>query len=131
MGIFEHFSEKVDDVASLLDLSPRALLIFALSIAGAAVVSTGLYWAVFGFSHWNNEMAVAGKIMVAAATIPSRAGQSQKSGQCGQYVCPVHGVVGMPRFNAAGTPLCPVGGEVMQFRVLGGAQASQAAFAAG
>jgi hypothetical protein len=124
--IAEYVAGKADEIEAFIGLKPKALVIFALSAAGAAVVATGLYWGVFGFSHWRNEMSVAGKIMVAAATVPARAGA-----QCGQYVCPVHGAVGLPRFNAAGAPLCPVGGEVMQFRTLGSGQVSPAAFAAG
>ncbi|KJR41886.1 hypothetical protein MCHI_002216, partial [Candidatus Magnetoovum chiemensis] len=33
----------------------------------------------------------------------------------GQYVCPVHGAIGLPQFNAAGSPVCPLGDQIMQF----------------
>jgi len=109
-------------------IKAKSWLYFVLGVTGAALVSTGLYWAIFGFKHWTNEMAVAGRIMTAAAVSPAPAPVSASPGQ---YVCPVHGVVGMPRFDAAGVARCPVGGEVMQLRNLVVAGASPAAFAGG
>jgi hypothetical protein len=105
-------------------IKTKSLMYFLLGVTGAALTASGLYWAMFGYKHWTGEMAVAGRIMTAAAISPA-------SGTPGQYVCPVHGAVGMPRFDATGTPRCPVGGEVMQFRNLVVAGASPAAFAGG
>ena len=45
--------------------------------------------------------------------------QPMANGLAGQYVCPVHGAVGLPQFNAAGVPMCPMGDQVMQFRSAG------------
>jgi len=33
----------------------------------------------------------------------------------GQYVCPVHGGVGLPNFDASGYPYCPMCGQCMRF----------------
>ncbi|GFK92326.1 hypothetical protein NNJEOMEG_00150 [Fundidesulfovibrio magnetotacticus] len=107
----------------------KPLLYFFLAAAGAALTATGIYWAVYGYKHWNGEMAVAGRILTAAASVPVRA--PAPAAGTGQYVCPVHGAVGMPRFDAAGLPRCPVGGEAMQFRGAVVAGATPAAFAGG
>ncbi len=122
-------TDQISFFETYMGLKPRVLVIFAASIAGAALVSTAVYWGIFGFRHWNKEVTVAGRILTAAA--PLQAVQGQVGALPGQYVCPVHGAVGLPRFNAAGTPLCPVGGEVMQFRSLDTAGLTQAAFAGG
>ena len=121
-------TEDVSFFETYIGIKPRSLVLFTLSIAGAALVSTAIYWGVFGFRHWNQEVTVAGRILTAA--VPMKAVQVPAS-QSGQYSCPVHGAVGLPRFNAAGTPLCPVGGEVMQFQSLNAAALTQAAFAGG
>ena len=126
MGILKEAFESLSVIESYLGVKLESLAIFALSIVGAAVVATAVYWSVFGFKHWKNEINVAGTLMTAAATTPLVPG-----GQSGQYVCPVHGAVGLPRFNGAGTPLCPVGGEVMQFRCATTPGATPAAFAGG
>ncbi|MBF0228356.1 MAG: hypothetical protein HQK63_01990 [Desulfamplus sp.] len=44
---------------------------------------------------------------------------AQTNGTSGQYVCPVHGAVGLPQFNAAGSPVCPLGDQIMQFHSTG------------
>jgi len=126
MGMFKEACESLSVIESYLGVKLQSLAIFALSVVGVAVLSTAVYWSVFGLKHWKNELNVAGTLMTAAATSPLAAG-----GQSGQYVCPVHGAVGLPRFNAAGAPLCPVGGEVMQFRCVTPPGATAAAFTGG
>lgn len=37
----------------------------------------------------------------------------------GQFICPTHGAVGLPVYNAAGAPVCPLGDQIMQFRSAG------------
>ena len=126
MGMLKEAFESLSVIESYLGVKLESLAIFALSIAGTAVVATALYWSVFGFKHWKNEINVAGTLMTAAATSPVTPG-----GQSGQYVCPVHGAVGLPRFNAAGTPQCPLGNETMQFRCVTPPGTTTAAFAGG
>lgn len=36
----------------------------------------------------------------------------------GQYVCPVHGGVGLPNFDASGYPYCPICGQCMRFNCM-------------
>lgn len=135
MSIRQTVDDQLSAFQAYVGIKPSALLVFAFSIAGAALVATAAYWGVFGYKHWTNEMTVAQRIMTAAATTPLQPGfqvaqpvpQAQQSGQ---YVCPVHGAVGLPRFNTAGTPICPIGGEVMQFRSIAVAT-TPAAFAGG
>jgi hypothetical protein len=125
MQIVQRIFEGLAEVETYLGVKMESLGVFALSVVGAAVVATGVYWGVFGFAHWKVEMNVASKLMTAAAVLPVQAGQA------GQYVCPVHGAVGLPRFNTAGQPLCPIGGELMQFRCLTTPGATVAAIAPG
>ena len=116
MGILQDCSDNASLVETYLGVKLKSLTIFSLSIVGAAVITTVSYWSIFGFSHWKNEMTVANKLMLAAANSPVQPAQPLAGQQGGQYVCPVHGAVGLPQFNAAGTPLCPIGGETMQLR---------------
>ncbi|MBF0376900.1 MAG: hypothetical protein HQK72_05410 [Desulfamplus sp.] len=44
---------------------------------------------------------------------------AQTNSISGQYVCPVHGAVGLPQFNATGSPVCPLGDQIMQFHSTG------------
>ncbi|MBF0451857.1 MAG: hypothetical protein HQK75_14225 [Candidatus Magnetomorum sp.] len=96
---------------------------FGATVVSTAVVVTVLYWFVFGFGHWAGEMQQASNLMMAATVTPMTAnpsgiyggpsGQSVQS--AGQYLCPIHGAVGLPRYDAVGTPHCPICGSVMQF----------------
>jgi hypothetical protein len=45
----------------------------------------------------------------------------------GQFVCPTHGSVGLPGYTAAGTPVCPLDGQPMQFISAGATNYAQAA----
>ena len=130
MRILKDLSGKLSVVETSLGLRLESVAIFLVSIAAMALMVTFIYWGLFGFGHWKNEMTVAGKIMVAAATAPV-ASAPPAAGQAGQYVCSVHGAVGLPRFNAAGVPLCPVCGKAMQFRCSPAASATPAAWAGG
>ncbi|BAH77614.1 hypothetical protein [Solidesulfovibrio magneticus] len=123
--------DRATEFESYIGVQPKSFAIFFLAVALAAAAATGVYWSVFGFKHWNTEMTTAQRILLAAATTPAQAPAVQNAGATGQYVCPVHGAVGMPRFDAAGIPRCPVGGEVMQFAGRPLATATAAAFAGG
>jgi len=131
MSMQQRIEEQVQVFQTYMGVTPRALAVFAVSLAGAALVSTAVYWAVFGVQHWNNEMTVAGRIMTAAATTPLYPAQPMQQQQSGQYLCPTHGAVGLPLVNAAGAAVCPICGSPMQFRALNVAGAVQAAFAGG
>nr|ASQ41190.1 magnetosome protein Mad4 [Candidatus Magnetananas rongchenensis] len=94
---------------------------WAATIASSTVVTTGLYWSVFGFGHWQTEMNRAAGLMVAGAVQPMQQQQMQPFQQVqtgavsGQFVCPTHGAVGLPNYDTIGTPHCPVCGQVMNF----------------
>ena len=63
--------------------------------------------------------------MLEAATVAPFQQQIQpqqqlvNNGMSGQYVCPVHGAIGLPQYNASGAPVCPMGDQIMQFRGTG------------
>ena len=88
-------------------------------VLGAAVITTVIYWTIFGFSKWSSQVQTASDLMTAAAVAPilqqpyATAVQQQPSGQ---FVCPQHGAVGLPNWSAAGVPNCPICGQVMAFR---------------
>lgn len=85
-------------------------------LIGAALVVTLLYWLVFGFDRWSGQMQRAADMMTVAATAPTvQPHTPTPSSTAGQYVCPQDGGVGLPDFDAAGAPHCPVCGRVMTF----------------
>ncbi|MBF0202809.1 MAG: hypothetical protein HQK67_00540 [Desulfamplus sp.] len=61
----------------------------------------------------------------------SNAISAQTNGVSGQYLCPVHGAVGLPQYNATGVPVCPLGDQIMQFRSTTGATNNLALAAGG
>jgi len=125
MRIRQHIDSQLSAFDAYVGVRPSSLAIFGLLLAGTAIVATAIYWGVFGRQHWNNEMVVAQRILTAAAVSPLQPQQP------GQYLCPTHGAVGLPRYNAAGGPVCPICGSPMQFRPINTAGATPAAFAGG
>lgn len=87
-------------------------------VLGAAVITTAIYWAVFGFGKWSRQVQTASDLMTAAAVVPvlQQPFTTAVQQQAGQFVCPQHGAVGLPNWNAAGVPTCPICGQVMIFR---------------
>ena len=82
--------------------------------AAAAVMVTLIYGLVFGFDRWSGEMQRASDLMMAAtgaAPVPADTAPAAS----GQYVCPRDGAVGLPQFDGAGTPFCPLDGQAMNF----------------
>lgn len=129
MRIARDVNDMISQVEDYFGVPARSVSIFVGTIALSGLLATGIYWGIFGFGKWQSEMTVASKLMLAAATTPIQPGQQ---GQSGQYVCPTHGAVGLPRFNAAGAAGCPVCGQPMQFRYFGAsAAATPAAFQGG
>jgi len=139
MSFMKDIEDAMANLEASLGVKMSAIGFFAASVAGVAAVSTAIYWAVFGFGHWSNEMSVAQKIMLARANQPvvqQQAPQAavpplQAGQQAGQYVCATHGAVGLPRFTAAGVAVCPICGQPMQLRCLPTNAATPAAFAGG
>lgn len=83
-------------------------------VIGTAIIFTIIYWVIFGFGRWKAELQRAPDLMMAASVAPVGQAATGPAG-AGQYVCPRDGAVGLPRFDAAGVPHCPVCGQVMGF----------------
>ncbi len=84
-------------------------------IFGTALIVTIIYWAIFGFDRWNDELQRATTLMTAATVAP--VGQAHFGGVgTGQWLCPQHGAAGIPGFDAVGVPHCPISGQRMIFR---------------
>jgi len=97
---------------------------FAGLVLGAAVITTLIYWGIFGFSKWNRQVQTASDLMLSAAVSPVvqlvQPPCLPGTQAAGQYVCSQHGAVGLPNWSAAGAPLCPICGQPMTFRQAGG-----------
>ncbi|MBW1942807.1 MAG: hypothetical protein JRJ51_08225 [Deltaproteobacteria bacterium] len=93
---------------------------FSGLVVGTAAVVTVIYWGIFGFDTWQEEMRQGADLLMAASVAPvvpvAPVAQPTRSFRsAGQYVCPRDGVVGLPVIDAGGVPHCPVCGQVMSF----------------
>lgn len=100
-----------------IEMNPKKLGYFFGLVTGVALIVTAVYWAIFGFDTWQEEMGQGMDLMLAATVPPVVSGSPQATGPglAGQYVCPRDGAIGLPRFDAGGVPYCPVCGQVMNF----------------
>jgi len=90
--------------------------VFAGAMLFTAIIVTALYWFVYGFDHWNDEMHQASNLMMAANIMPLNTQHVPlQNNSAGQYLCPLHGAVGLPVFDQMGQPHCPVCNSTMQF----------------
>ena len=96
------------------NLDEKGVSYFFGLVMGAAIVVTLLYWVVFGFDRWTGQMEQASNLMTAAVTTPIAQTYATPTA-AGQYICPVDGAVGLPRFDANRVPHCPIDGQVMHF----------------
>ena len=126
------------DIEQYLGLDPKRFGYFCGAIIGTAVIVTAIYCCIFGFEHWTGEVQTAGRLMTAAVVTPVGQAPLMYPGQAaagagvaGQYLCPQHGAVGLPNFDAAGAPHCPACGQVMQFCGASAGNLSPAAFGGG
>jgi len=102
-------------------MDKKKLGLFIGSIAGTVIITTVLYWIVYGVDLWKAQINQASALMTAAAVVPLQPQPGYNNGTSGmnasgQYVCPLHGAVGLPNFDASGMPHCPICGQLMQFR---------------
>ncbi|HUV49764.1 MAG TPA: hypothetical protein VMW78_01915 [Anaerolineae bacterium] len=88
--------------------------LFFVAVIATSVIITGIYWAIFGFDRWAGQVQTAADLMTAAAVSPFVQSPAV-SGGTGQYVCPQDGAVGLPNFDMAGVPHCPLCGQAMNF----------------
>ncbi len=114
-------------IGQYLNMDNKNFSYFIGLVTGAIVFVTLIYWAIFGFDRWNSEMQRASDLMMAATVAPARHIPAGNGGT-GQYVCPQDGATGLPNFDAAGVPHCPVCGLTMGFH--SSAQGSMALAAA-
>ncbi|HIJ58071.1 MAG TPA: hypothetical protein HPP41_00180 [Deltaproteobacteria bacterium] len=129
--MFEQFFEVDAD-------DPKRFGYFFGLVIGTAIIVTVIYWAIFGFNKWEGQVLRTADLMMAATIVPtapatgfpSGVGQSFPSG-AGQYVCPRDGVAGLPSFDAAGCPHCPICGQVMGFNSAPSTNLTTAAAGAG
>ncbi len=101
-------------IEEYLGIDIKKLGTFVGLVVGTAVVVTAVYCFIFGFEQWQSEVKMSAQLMTAAATVPV-AQMPAGTGSAGQYICPQHGAVGLPSFDAAGSPHCPCCGQIMQF----------------
>lgn len=83
-------------------------------MVATTLVVTLVYWGIFGFDVWEEEMGQAADLMMAASVAPIAA-PTGNYGTAGQYVCPRDGASGLPNVDGQGLPHCPVCGQVMNF----------------
>ena len=109
------------DLEQYLGFEPKRLVYFAGTTICTTVVVTLAYCLIFGFDNWRTDMTNSTKMMLSAATVPmgqaAAAPYATRAGggaAAGQYVCPTDGAVGLPLFDAAGMPHCPMCGQIMQ-----------------
>ena len=102
-------------VKQYLGVDGKRLGWFAGLIAATVLVVTGLYWSLYGMGTWTDKMQQGANLMIAAAPLTYQGQAGSGILAAGQYVCPQHGAVGLPVFDAAGVPHCPVCTQVMCF----------------
>ena len=107
-------------IEEYLGIDIKKLGTFVGLLVGTAVVVTAVYCFIFGFEQWQSEVKMSAQLMTAAATAPvapcaPTAQMPAGIGSTGQYLCPQHGALGLPNFDAAGAPHCPSCGQIMQF----------------
>ncbi len=90
--------------------------LFAVIVLGTTAIVTLIFGLIFGFDRWQRNVTTASQLMTAAAVMPAAPPPSANPYAAGQYVCPVHGAVGLPQFDAGGMPHCPIDGQQMAFQ---------------
>jgi len=112
--------------AKYLGIDFKKTGLFAGIVMGTAAIVTLVFGLIFGFDRWQRNVQTASQLMTAAAVMPAAPMPSAHPNVAGQYVCPVHGAVGLPQFDAAGVPRCPIDGQPMALQG-GGADMALAA----
>ena len=102
-------------VREYLGVDGKGLAWFAGLIIAALVTVTGIYWFLYGREKWTVKMQQGANLMVAAVPAASQGQTRPGVSAAGQFVCPSHGAVGLPTYDAAGVPHCPICNQVMCF----------------
>lgn len=119
-------------VRQYLGFDGRRLAWFAGVVGATFLLVTGTYWSIYGMDTWSNKIQQGANLMMAAGPVTCQGQASMGIPASGQYVCPQHGAVGLPVFDAAGTPHCPVCNQAMCFNsVRAGLPRNSMALAAG
>jgi hypothetical protein len=95
------------------DIDAKRLGYFVGSIVTAAVAVTVIYCSLYGFRKWTGNVQQGANLMMAASPAPYQT--PARTAIAGQFICPAHGAVGLPVFDAAGVPRCPLCKEAMGF----------------
>lgn len=112
------------------DIDAKRLGYFVGSVVAAAVVVTAVYVGLYGLKKWTGGVQQGANLMLAATRAPIQGGA--RTGTAGQYICPTHGAVGLPVFDAAGVAHCPICNQPMSFNgSRAGGQAGLVAFGGG
>ncbi len=110
-------------------IDAKRLGYFVGSIAAAAVVVTAIYCGLYGLKKWTGSVQQGANLMMVASQAPCQSPVT--TGTAGQFICPVHGAVGLPALDSAGVPRCPICNQAMSFnRPQAGVQAGPLAPAA-
>ena len=104
-------------VREYLGVDGKRLAWFTGLVIAALITVTGIYWFLYGRVKWTTKMQQGANLMMAVAPAMSQGQTGSGISTAGQYVCPQHGAVGLPVFDTAGSPHCPVCNQVMCFNV--------------
>ncbi len=106
----------MNNTYSRVSLASLSIFVGLVILMSAAVLC--VYGGIYGFDSIKQQLAGASKVMLAAAPTqqtPVAYTMGNPSAPAGQYICLQHGAVGMPNFNQAGAPQCPLCSRFMQF----------------
>jgi len=86
------------------DIDAKRLGYFVGAVVAAVLVVTAVYSVFFGWKKWTTNMQQGANLMMAAAPAPYQGQVAARAGSAGQFICPAHGAVGLPVFDATGVP---------------------------
>lgn len=102
-------------VREYLGVDGKRLVLFTGLVIAVLITVTGIYWSLYGREQWTTKMQQGANLMVAAVPTASQGQTRSGMSMAGQYVCPSHGAVGLPAYDAAGVPHCPICNQAMCF----------------
>jgi hypothetical protein len=100
-------------IEQYLEIDMKKLGLFVGLTLGSVVIVTLVFGLIFGFDRWQQNIQTSSQLMAAASQTPVGAAPNTHQPVAGQFVCPAHGAIGLPQFDAAGVPHCPLDGQVM------------------
>lgn len=119
MSVENGQSKESRILENYLGLDLKTLGLFIGLVLGTGGVVTLVFGFVFGFDRWRQNVQTASQLMTAANMSPVGAVPQNGQAAAGQFVCPQHGAIGLPQFDAAGVPHCPLDGLTMSLHQAG------------